>query len=209
MKSTSWVGSVILVALAATPAYAETKKKPVKAKAPSKDFWKILVKPKAKWVLVRDNADKSSKERIEVETYDVRKVGDADVARLRWTHYEPDGSKEDIGATDSGKPTQVAVTAAGMFLLNAENDDAKVAERLKGKPSRSSPPKPYAGTTKNNGRYLAIDDAGNVCMGFAPTADSERECEDTCEGEVCISETRGVVELSGTYAPSFEIYKAR
>ena len=198
-----WVGYIVIASLLLLGAAQAGGKKP------GKDFWKILVKPKAKWVLKRETTDKTSKERVEVETYDVRKVGDADVARLRWTHFAPDGTKEDIGGTDNGKPTQVAVTAAGLFLLNAENDDAKVAERLKGKASRSSPPKAYAGTKQNNGRYLSIDAAGTVCMGFGPTKDSEQECEDTCEGEVCISETRGVVELSGTYAPAFEIFKAR
>lgn len=198
-----WFGCLLVASFLVLPASHAGGKKP------GKGFYKILVKPNAKWELRREGARKDSNDRIVVETYDVRKVGDADVARIRWTHHVPDGKKEDIGATDSGKPTQVAVTPAGLFLLNAENDDAKVAERLKGKPSRSSPPKAYAGTTKNNGRYLSIDANGVVCMGFAPTSDGEQECEDTCEGEVCLSETRGVVELSGTYAPSFEIYKAR
>jgi hypothetical protein len=198
-----WFGALLVASFLVLPASHAGGKKP------GKDFYKILVKPSAKWEVWREGAGKGGKERIVVETYDVRKVGDADVARIRWTHHLPDGTKEDIGATDSGKPTQVAVTPAGLFLLNAENDDAKVAERLKGKPSRSSPPKAYAGTNKNNGRYLSIDNAGTVCMGFAPLKDEERECEDTCEGEVCISATRGVVELSGTYAPSFEIFKAR
>ncbi len=180
---------------------ADTKTKPPAKKkvVPGKEFWKILVKPGAKWVL-RDSDDKSGKEQIVVETYDQRKVGDADVARIRWTHIKPDGTKEDIGATESGKPTQVAVTAKGLFLLNKENDDTKVAERLKGKPSRSSPPKSYKGTKTNQGRYLTINDEGIVCMGEAPT-DENFQCEDVCDAWICISPTDGVTELAHNWAP--------
>lgn len=190
----------LVVALAVVPAHADDpKQRPQPAKAaPGKDFYKILVKPKARWVL--ENV--GSAETIVVETYDVRKVAGADVARLRWTHLA-DKRKADIGATDAGKPTQVAVTDKGLYLLNADNDDAVIAKRLEGKPSRSSPPKPYKATRTNGGRYLSINEHGAVCMGHEPVG-PERECADTCEGWVCISATDGIVELAGTYAPAFD-----
>jgi len=191
--------ALVAVAVAVGAADAKPKKKP------GKDFWKILVKPKATWTLVNSTDDGKSK--LVVETYDVRKVGDADVARIRWTYVHSDGAKEDVGATEEGKPTQVAVTDKGLFLLNATNDDAKIVERLKDKPSRSSPPKEYKGNATNRGRYLAISDDGVVCMGEAPrTAD---QCEDTCDGWVCVSETDGVVEVSGTMAPGLDHFAAK
>ena len=193
---TPWVGCVVL-ALSVVPAQAEDKPPPApkaaKAKVkvvPGKDFWKILVKPNAKWVL-KNEEDK--KDTVTVETYDVRKVGEADVARLRWMH-----GKEDIGATESGKPTQVAVTDKGLFLLNAKNDDAVIAKR--------SPPRGYEGTKKNGGRYISISDDGNVCMGEAPV-DKDFQCEDVCDAWICISPTAGVIELQGLWAPGNAFYK--
>jgi hypothetical protein len=138
---------------------------------------------------------------LTVETYDVRKIDNADVARLRWTvRTGNDKETEDIGNTDSGKYTQVAVTSAGLYLFDRSADDAKIAERLKGKPSRSDPPKAYDGTKQNNWRYLRIEDDNEVCMGTGEFAPADGFCEDTCFAEVCISRTKGVVELTGQWA---------
>jgi hypothetical protein len=207
MTKTGWLSGLVLVALSAAPAYADAKKKPaVKAKTPGKDFWKVLVKPNAKWVLTTSD-DKSNK--VIVETYDVRKVGDADVARVRWTHQYK-GGKDDIGSTDSGKFTQVAVTAKGLYLLNKENDDAAVAKRLEGKPSRSSPPKEYKGTKTNGGRYLSINKeaGGVVCMGEGPIGDDAPDCEDVCDAFVCVDES-GITELSGLWAPNYDHFTSK
>jgi hypothetical protein len=192
----TWL-SCLALAIAVVPAQADDKKPTVEKKkkvkvVPGKDFWKILVKPNARWVM--KNSDQKS-DVVTVETYDVRKVGDADVARLRWMH-----GKEDIGATESGKPTQVAVTDKGLYLLNAKNDDAVVAKRLAEKPSRSAPPKSYVGTSKNGGRYLQINDEGVVCMGEGPV-DRDSQCEDVCDSWICVHPTDGVIELAGLWAP--------
>jgi hypothetical protein len=167
-----------------------------------KGFWKILVKPNAKWVLKDIIGEKNAT--ITVETYDVRKVAGADVARLRWTLRSGDQTT-DVGDSSSGRYTEVAVTAAGLYILSADMDDAKVTEALKKKPSRSDPPRPYRGTKQNSGRFLAIRN-GLVCMGEEPLPDAG-PCEDTCEGDVCISATSGVVELSGTWAPGVTIFR--
>src|SRR5438105_15013526 len=82
-----------------------------KAAAPAKGFWKILVTPGAKWVLEPHGEEGTSvpSEKITIETYDVRKIGDADVARLRWTAVEgKEGRAYNDGADDL--LTQVAVT---------------------------------------------------------------------------------------------------
>ncbi len=167
---------------------------------PGKGFWKVLVKPKAKWVLHDKVLEKT--DTITIETYDVRKVGSADVARLRWMH-----GKEPMGSTVL-TPTQVAVTSAGIYLMDAEMDDAKVAAQLEKNPSRSDPPKAYQGTKQNNGRYLRVDDNA-VCMGDAPVSDATSDpepCADTCFSEVCISD-RGIESISGNAAPGNTIFE--
>lgn len=190
-----WI-AVLAVVMLGLPAQAGDRR-------PAKGFWKILVKPKAKWVLhdtvAEDAAHKAAT--ITVETYDVRKVGGADVARLRWTHASGK-DRQDIGG--ELKPTQVAVTPAGIYLLGAELDDAAVAAALKRKPSRSDPPKPYKGTKQNQGRFLRIDD-DLVCIGEEPLPDAG-DCADVCEAEVCFSSTEGVVRISGLAAPGYSIW---
>jgi hypothetical protein len=164
----------------------------------TKDFWRILVRPHKPWTVKSRDAGK-----IVIETYDVHKVGVADVARLRWTFFST-GSKEALPlAADDCRWTHVAVTDAGLYLLKDEDDDAAIAKALAGKPSRSSPPKPYRATKQNKGRKLRVDD-GRVCWGWENVSDEE--CDDTCEGEACASPTAGIVYLDGTCAPDFEIF---
>ena len=180
--------SLVLVVFLAGSGHAEPKK-------PGKGFWKVLVQKGSKWVLHETVGEKAT---LTIETYDVRKVGKADVARLRWTvdkhEFEP-----------SAPLTQIAVTDAGAYLLWAAQDDAKVAEALKKPPSRSDPPKEYAGTKLNEGRYLKIRD-GLVCMGQGPEPDAG-ECPDTCDGWVCISPTDGIVEVAGNWSPGVSFFK--
>ena len=201
----TWTIAAVALALAGT-ASADKKKRPHKSTktAATKGFYKILVKPNAKWLLRETIGD--DKRTITVETYDVRKLGDADVARLRWTLAQRDGSKEDIGSSDSGKYTQLAVTNAGLYILTAEMDDAKIAERLKGKPSRSDPPKPYDGTKQNDGRYLTVSER-LVCFGEGPLPDAG-PCEDTCDATMCVAATDGVVKLFGNWAPGVSAFDA-
>ena len=170
----------------------------------AKGFWKILVKPKAKWVLhdtIASDAERKAAT-ITIETYDVREVDGADVARLRWTHAVGK-ERNDIGG-GALKPTQVAVTSARVYLLNADMDDAKVSAALKSKPARSDPPKEYRGTKQNRGRYLRFEGDG-ACMGEEPLPD-DGPCADVCESQVCISPTDGVISISGLAAPSYSIW---
>jgi hypothetical protein len=189
---------VVLSTLIATSAIADA---PVK-----KGFWKVLVKPNAKWVLTDTitGEDKTKKPaKLIVETYDVRKVGDADVARLRWTIEESDGTKQDHSC--AGCYTQVAVNAAGLYIVDDAKDDAQIAASLKAKPSRSDPPKAYKATNKNSGRYLNVS-ATQVCYGEAidPGPDG---CEDICFAELCVSD-KGVVQIEGLWAPNYSIFEA-
>jgi hypothetical protein len=171
-------------------------------KAPAKGFWNVLVKAGSKWVLHETIGDKSST--ITVETYDVRQVAGADVARLRWT-LGSGRDKRDVGDSAAGRFTQLAVTPRGLYLMDADMDDAKVTAALAKPPSRSDPPKAYKGTKQNHGRYLFIDDENTVCMGEGPEP-GDGDCPDTCDGTLCISRTAGVVKLMGNWAPGVTIY---
>jgi hypothetical protein len=191
----AWLGGLLVAALV-LPAVAKD------TPSTNKGFWKVLVKPKAKWVLHQTIGD-DKKATVTVETYDVRTIDGADVARLRWTVVSGDGKyKEDAATGGSQTPTQVAVTAKGAYFLTADMDDAKVSKALKGKPSRSDPPKAYKGTKKNSGRYLTVS-GDVVCMGEEPLPGAG-DCEDVCEGEVCYSATDGVISMHGTLAPNHD-----
>lgn len=172
-------------------------------KKPGKDFWKVLVTPKAKWILHDANADTAAGKAatVTVETYDVRTIDKAQVARLRWTHKDSTGESTFGGG--AVQPTQVAVTGDGLYLLDAAMDDAAIAAALEKKPSRSAPPKPYKGIKKNGGRYLTVR-GDEVCMGWAKVGDDP--CEDVCEDEVCFT-AAGVTSISGFNAPGMMFWK--
>jgi len=177
-----------------------------KGKRPAKGFWKILVKPNAKWVLVEDTSDAKERGRhvITAETYDVHKVGNADVARIRWTSTYDGKKVDDLG----NLITHVAVTKKGLYFLDDKDDDAKISKILKAKkPSRTDPPKPYKGTKRNKGRYQDVRN-GQVCIGQGPMPDAG-PCDDVCEGEMCIDPVDGIVELSGTWAPNYSTFKQK
>lgn len=180
-----------------------------KAAAPAKGFWKVLVQPSAKWVLEphAEEGTPAPSQKIVIETYDVRRIGDADVARLRWSAVDgKDVEPYNDGADDL--ITQVAVTTKGLYLLRADMDDAAVTAALAKAPSRSDPPKAYKGTKRNHGRYLRIAELGIVCMGWSHV-EGDGECEERCEGEVCIAPTDGIVSLDGTYVPQDSYYLSK
>jgi hypothetical protein len=199
----------VLVASSASAGAKPRRKPKVSTKhepAPARGFWKVLVQPHAKWRLYMggqtDPKAPDYHEPITIETYDIRKVGDADVARLRWRQGTDDESP--LAGTQAPPLDQFAVTSKGLYLLTADMDDDKIALVLQRKPSRSDPPKPYRGTKINDGRYLELRD-GFVCMGQGPTPDAP-ECEDTCDGDICISATDGIVRLEGNWAPDMFDY---
>jgi len=108
--------------------------------------------------------------------------------------------------TNAGPLTQVAVTDAGAYLFSASADDAKIRAALKGKPSRSDPPKAYKASNLNEGRYLTVDD-GLVCMGYE-MLDKDIECPEVCGASVCIAADEGIVFLDGSWAPDYYDFAA-
>jgi hypothetical protein len=167
----------------------------------------VLVQPNKRWVL-HDTFEKDRDRVIVVETYDVHQVGGATVGRLRWTAKENERAKEGdpIGSQDGPCYTRLAVNDRGLYILRDDMDDAAVAAAVQGRPSRSDPPRPYKGTKKNGGRYLAVhaqkDGSSVICVGDGPLPDAG-ECEDVCFAEMCFSPTKGVVQVSGTAAPDY------
>jgi hypothetical protein len=180
----AWIAGLV-VAVLATVSDAGPKKK-----SPGKGFWKSLVKPGAKWVLY-DNFHEGAE--LKIETYDVRTIGPAQVARLRWTLGD---DAEALKYTHGPGLTQVAVTDQGLYLMWAAWDDKKVAEELKKKPSRSDPPKAYKATKLNEGRSLTID-GDNVCMAYTPPPD----CDGCDGGDVCL-DSDGFTSISLAFAPN-------
>jgi hypothetical protein len=190
----------------ARPLLADTS---ASERASKKSTYGELVRKGARFVLSDPSPEPVGPAKIVIETYDVRHIGTADVARLRWS-LSDSGSKRDIGDSGSGMYTQLAVTPAGLYLLDADQDDAAVAQALKRKPSRSDPPREYKASKKNDGRYLRVQQDGDatiVCMGIEPLPGAG-DCDDVCEAELCISSARGVISLHGRWAPDGRTFDA-
>ncbi len=191
---------------------AETPKKPPVVGDPTTrvgstaGIWRVLVTPGAKWVLHNTFVDEgAARPTLTVETTDVRKVGNADVARLRWTHAHADGSEPYSG----GVPGQVAVTPAGVWFLDGDLDDKGIAAELAKPPSQPDPPVTIDEQSREDGVYVHTWARGPepiVCVGEGPAPDAG-DCEDVCFGEMCVGPQGGVVSVSGTWAPGYETYE--
>jgi hypothetical protein len=193
------------IALAAAGvAHADKPKKP----HVEPGVWASLVQPGATWTLPGKGIaeDPRVAGTITIETYDVRKVGGADVARLRWTLA--DGTSKTDVAEGEGRPTQVAVTRRGVWFLSASDDDQAIAKALAKKPTYADP---VVTSRRKDGTFVEIDDGGKramVCVGKQPHV--REGCEDLggarrwhgpgCEASLCVS-TDGIVVLDGSYAP--------
>jgi hypothetical protein len=161
-------------------------------------FWRALVSPKAKWLLQGQGAG----ERLLVEAYDQRKLGNADVARLRWT-LERGDDRQAVGDGNRGRYTQIAVTGQGIYLLDADQDDDAVTAALQRKPSRSDPPMPYEATSKNEGRFLTLEQTKlGVVACLAQGSLPYQPWTVSKLGKLCVSPRHGIVEVVGVYAPS-------
>jgi hypothetical protein len=169
--------------------------------ASPKGVWRSLVKPKARFELPL--VDAGPEDSVFVETYDVRKVGEADVARLRYRYAKGHDPKD--GKPNPTWATQIAVTAAGVWFLDAKLDDAAVTAALAKSPSEPDSPKPYRATRQNGGRSLSIEDTKGgaiVCL----RQDADLGCKDACAEEVCVSPQAGIVRLGGNIAPGKQMY---
>ncbi|APR74974.1 Hypothetical protein A7982_00320 [Minicystis rosea] len=129
----------------------------------------------------------------------VRKVGTADVAQLKYTlgrnssaHVSPD----DV------LPKQVAVTDKGVWFLPADADDAAITAALRKPPTYAAKPKTFEPTQENGHTFVreAKTSGGPiVCTGHAtPHAQGN--------AMVCFSASHGVVIVDGTAAPASGAY---
>ncbi|WP_437993243.1 hypothetical protein [Sorangium sp. So ce145] len=168
--------------------------------------WAVFVQDKGCMALFNYNLrNPEPDDVIAVEVYDTHRVTGADVARLRYTQYIGK-EKQDVSYREH-LPLHVAVTAKGLYVLDAEADESVVTAALKKPPTYTHPPRIVKPTKGNNYRYVTVvkTPRGEVtCFGHAHPRDGS--CEDTCTGEVCISPTKGVVSLGGTASPSFEFF---
>lgn len=170
-------------------------------------FWRVLVQPNATWRLAEISGGDDEPTEIVVETVEVRRVGDAEVARLRWTHRFPGGEAD---AADQGLPGQVAVTPAGVWFLGGDLDDERVAAALAANPpSQPDPPVEVKRQSRADGDYVTLratrEGERVVCVGEEPGPGSG-DCDDICHAELCVAERGGVVSVEGLWAPGEAIF---
>jgi hypothetical protein len=166
-------------------------------------LWQPLVAAATTWKLINYNIRKEPNEddAVIVTNYDLRRVGPAAVARLRWKT----SAGEDVGSGDH-LPRQVAVSGNKVWFLPLNADDEAVSKALAGKPTFGDPPADVRPTRKNKWRWVHTNSGKHgslTCIGHYQQDDG---CEDTCTGMVCFSATYGVVAVEGTSSPNFEYY---
>ena len=168
---------------------------------PGKGCWDALVRGGARWVSKDAVEDSKEASEVVVETFDVRTVGTARVARLRWLALS--GGKQDPYRTDDFD--QVALTNQGIYFLSADLDDAGVQGALRGKPTYADPPRTVPSGRGDYVEGLASARGPIVCFGSGPSPKDPR-CEDVCNSEMCVSPTDGVVTFEGSWAPGMSMF---
>lgn len=164
--------------------------------------WGPLVRLGACWTLVKHvQGTPDWDDKLLVQTYDVRKVGAVDVARLKYTLGRNSSPHQPSGDV---LPKQVAVTAKGVWFLAGDADDAAITAALLKPPTHAARPKKVEPTPENG--YTFVREAKTsggpiVCVG-QEISPSLRKCEGTCNATVCFSASHGVVLVEGTPAPA-------
>jgi hypothetical protein len=167
-------------------------------------LWQPLVAASTTWKLINYNirTEPNEDDAVIVTNYDLRRVGSAAVARLRWKT----SGGEDVGDGEH-LPQQVAVSGNKVWFLPLNAEDAAVSQALARKPTFVDPPAEVHPTRKNKWRWVHTSSGKNgpiTCVGhYQPQGD---DCEDTCAGMVCFSAKYGVVAVEGTSSPNFEYY---
>jgi hypothetical protein len=157
------------------------------------------VRAGARWTLTDGGAA-----RVEVRTFDVRRVGDADVARVSWTTVPADVDPS-WSADEAGLPTQLAVSSRGVWFLRASQDDAAVARAIAGAPTWPALPEERGATADDIrfARFVERSTGRTLCVG-----DDEVVRHPAVEGggdgwgDLCVAPGVGLVGLEGNRAPN-------
>lgn len=169
--------------------------------------WRALVQPGACFTL--KNMGQAGKagppgDVLVVESYDVRRVDDAEVARLRVTHATPTEQAAANGLADV--PEQIAVTAKGAWVLDKKADDAAITKAMSKAPTWPAEPRPGEATKASKWSFAkhGHNAKGDVlCVGHdKPKA----ECTEACASLVCVSVASGVVMVEGASSPTGDTF---
>ena len=198
----------ILVLMLCSAGISEAKQAP-KAAPPSfvhLGAWRQLVQPGARWELVAkvDSTAKKKPARITIETWNVHKVDDAEVAALRWTLHRDGGTADVYAKIPIAR--QIAVTPAGIYFFLTVLSDKEIRAALRKPPIYVEPPTAIAGRTRSDGKYLLMQ-GSYVCVGDGPLPPAP-ECHDVCTGELCIDPHSGIVSVEGNYAPDGSSFRS-
>jgi len=170
-----------------------------------KGLWRSLVKPGGKWTLplvskLMDYEMETAPEQITIQVVDVRKVGGADVVRLRWSSARGKRVGEEVG--ENYIPHQIAVSEKGVFTFGEEDSDATILAALKKKPSFTEPPKLENAYDREDGRFVFAPAArpGSACFGWGAT-------DSTCGANPCCSwlclDASGIIGIGGIGSSPF------
>ncbi len=171
-------------------------------------IWDDFFKPGAKWTLNNDSSRSSQHfARVVVTNYDIHTLGNAVVAKLRWVCIDSAG-KEVGDCRFSFLPSQIALTAKGVFFLEATATDEKIIQAIKGQPTFVNPPKI---TNHGYGLHVIRSDWHRkqgkdvLCFYDSPPKNAP-DCEDVCFSDMCLSKGHGIVSVSGNAMPNAESY---
>jgi hypothetical protein len=171
-------------------------------------FWDVLAVPGSQWVLHDSMSEDDPKPALTIRVAEVRQVGEARVVTLAGSVTRGDGEAEEVTATPSIDGARWVVTPRGLWMFDADADDAAIRTAIAGAPHWLSPP---VDVETQTGRYMNVTKIGDetvVCIGEVPDLGGE-DCPDVCGGGMCISATAGIVQMDAQWAPDpYSVYEA-
>lgn len=189
-------GSVGAIGVGLISLHAVGFARPSEVPATQVSPWRSLVQPNARWVL----QSTSGTGRLRIEVYDVRTVGAAAVARLRWLRAEPGKPEEEAGG--GGPPwhsiQHVAITTRGLFILSPQTSLRELDRILARKPDYPSILTTRERNQKDSVFFTKAKSATEGCVGYY----SRTECAtESCYATLCVDAERGITFASGAYSP--------
>ena len=195
---------------AAIPAAPGADDKPEPAAAevaePKVDsFWRHMLRTETVWVLQPSYTPKGDKpSRLEIELHNRRERDGVVIVDLRWTRVDGNTGKREPFQDDRRIAHMAADGKSALWLRAYDDprDDAGIVAELREAPTYADDPPRVEHTEKPESSYSVTVEGKApdrfVCFERGPGKESG-DCSNVCFSAICVSESRGIVSMTGTY----------
>ncbi|MBT8495198.1 MAG: hypothetical protein KJO07_19285 [Deltaproteobacteria bacterium] len=152
------------------------------------------------WVLDKGLGDDAV--RIEIELVNRRQMDGATLVDLTWTVVADDGKRTPFD--DNQRIVTIAADDSGAILVTGdvdEHNDAEIVMTLRSGPTYTGEPSTDHTETADASFSVKVEGKAPdryACFEEGPGSDAG-DCQDVCFSEICWSESKGLMSMSGNY----------